>query len=289
MSTDILAPLLYTKQEHSPNQQSTSYTELFAAWFTLTSEQKNLANQFADEFYFAVRIIDDVQDNTLKRNGKPTANAIYGNPLTINAGMIATVQLMKRLTEFKNEKVTEVFIEEFNRMWEGQGQQLQWTTCPSLAEVIQMSEKKGVLASIFGRMLCALSGNNDAQYISLLRKLNVLLQIENDIDGTSALRDITEGQYNFVTTYAILKEKELHGTNRLEQILLLKTSDTVVLNEARNVLIETQAFEYSIAFKNNLITEIVNEVKGIGNNTFCEVILTRYGAKNFQNTWAQTW
>jgi len=252
------------------------------------NKKKNLANQFADEFYFAVRLIDDVQDNTLTRNGKPTANAVYGSPLAINAGMIATVQLMKRVNEFKNDKVTDLFIEEFNLMWEGQGQQLQWTSCPSLAEVIQMSEKKGVLASLFGRMLCALSGNNDAQYLNLFRNLNVLLQIENDIDGTSTLRDITEGQYNFVTTFAILKEKELHGTNRLEQILLSKTSDAAVLNEARNILVETQAFEYSITFKNKLITEIVNEVKLIGNNTFCEEILIRYGVKNLK-AWALAW
>jgi len=288
MSTEVLAPLSYTKQEHSQNQQSVSYSELFKAWFTITDEQKNLANQFADEFYFAVRLIDDVQDNTLTRNGKPTANAVYGSPLAINAGMIATVQLMKRVNEFKNDKVTELFIEEFNLMWEGQGQQLQWTSCPSLAEVIQMSEKKGVLASLFGRMLCALSGNNDAQYLNLFRNLNVLLQIENDIDGTSTLRDITEGQYNFVTTFAILKEKELHGTNRLEQILLSKTSDAAVLNEARNILVETQAFEYSITFKNKLITEIVNEVKLIGNNTFCEEILIRYGVKNLK-AWSLAW
>lgn len=288
MSTEVLAPLSYTKQEHSQNQQSVSYSELFKAWFTITDEQKNLANQFADEFYFAVRLIDDVQDNTLTRNGKPTANAVYGSPLAINAGMIATVQLMKRVNEFKNDKVTDLFIEEFNLMWKGQGQQLQWTSCPSLAEVIQMSEKKGVLASLFGRMLCALSGNNDAQYLNLFRNLNVLLQIENDIDGTSTLRDITEGQYNFVTTFAILKEKELHGTNRLEQILLSKTSDAAVLNEARNILVETQAFEYSITFKNKLITEIVNEVKLIGNNTFCEEILIRYGVKKLK-AWALAW
>jgi geranylgeranyl pyrophosphate synthase len=288
MSTEVLAPLSYTKQEHSQNQQSVSYSELFKAWFTITDEQKNLANQFADEFYFAVRLIDDVQDNTLTRNGKPTANAVYGSPLAINAGMIATVQLMKRVNQFKNDKVIDLFIEEFTLMWEGQGQQLQWTSCPSLAEVIQMSEKKGVLASLFGRMLCALSGNNDAQYLNLFRNLNVLLQIENDIDGTSTLRDITEGQYNFVTTFAILKEKELHGTNRLEQILLSKTSDAAVLNEARNILVETQAFEYSITFKNKLITEIVNEVKLIGNNTFCEEILIRYGVKNLK-AWALAW
>jgi geranylgeranyl pyrophosphate synthase len=288
MSTEVLAPLSYTKQEHSQNQQSVSYSELFKAWFTITDEQKNLANQFADEFYFAVRLIDDVQDNTLTRNGKPTANAVYGSPLAINAGMIATVQLMKRVNQFKNDKVIDLFIEEFTLMWEGQGQQLQWTSCPSLAEVIQMSEKKGVLASLFGRMLCALSGNNDAQYLNLFRNLNVLLQIENDIDGTSTLRDITEGQYNFVTTFAILKEKELHGTNRLEQILLSKTSDAAVLNEARNILVETQAFEYSITFKNKLITEIVNEVKLIGNNTFCEEILIRYGVKNLK-AWARAW
>jgi len=53
-------------------------------------------------------------------------------------------------------------------------------------------------------------------------------------------------------------------------------------------LVETQAFEYSITFKNKLITEIVNEVKLIGNNTFCEEILIRYGVKNLK-AWALAW
>jgi len=42
MSTEVLAPLSYTKQEHSQNQQSVSYSELFKAWFTITDEQKKL-------------------------------------------------------------------------------------------------------------------------------------------------------------------------------------------------------------------------------------------------------
>jgi len=279
MSTDILAPLNYVKQVKESQTSSVTYTQLFASWFHLTSEQAQLANKFAKEFYYAVRIIDDVQDHTLQRNGKPTANAVYGDPLTINAGMIATVQLMKLLTEFNNAKVTEIFLDEFNRMWEGQGEQLQWSACPSLDEVIKMSEKKGVLATMFGRMLCALAGKDDTPYVNLFRKINLFLQVENDISGTAALRDITEGQYNFVTTYAIQKEKEHQGSNTLEQILKSRTTDEALLNKAKDKLIEVAAFEFSYAYKDNLLQDIISEIKAIGGNQFAEEMFTEFGSK----------
>jgi len=178
-------------------------------------------------------------------------------------------------------------------MWEGQGEQLQWTQdkrCPSLDEVVKMSEKKGVMVSLFGRFLCALSKKDDSQFIELFKKFNTLLQIENDIAGTDTLRDITEGQYNFVITYAIQEEKRVNNasTSRLEQILLTKTSEQKDLNEARYILISTGAFEFSNKYIIKLMREIMDSTKQIGGNKFCEEIMTVYGTKKLVH-WGIHW
>jgi len=216
---------------------------------------------------------------------------VFGVPLTINAGMLATTQLMERLLEFNNEKAMRVFLEEFKFMWEGQGEQLQWTenkTCPSLNEVIKMAEKKGIMVSLFGRFLCAIAGKDDAQFRELFKKFNLILQVENDISGTADLRDITEGQYNFVTAYAIQQEKKVNGTSRLEQILLSKTTDQNELNEARNILISTGAFEFSNDFRTSIMSDIITCTKAIGGNQFCEDTMTMYGTKKLSG-WHRTW
>jgi len=138
------------------------------------------------------------------------------------------------------------------------------------------------MVTLFGRILCALSGRDDSPYKKMFTKFNVLLQIENDITGTSDLKDITEGQYNFLTSYAIEQERILKSSNRLEQILLSKTTDAKLLNEARDILIETGAFEFSNEYKNKILSEIINETKSIGGNKFCEDVLNIYGTKQLQ-------
>jgi len=285
-----LSPLVYT-QQIANKKDNVTYTQLFASWFPISDLQTTLCNQLFNEFYYAVRLIDDVQDETKISNGKPTANAVFGVPLTINAGMIATTQIMERLLQFNNTSAMRVFLDEFKLMWEGQGEQLQWNhdkKCPSLDEVIKMSEKKGIMVSLFGRFLCAISGKDDTVYRELFKKFNLLLQVENDIAGTADLRDIIEGQYNFVTTYAIQKEKKLSNISRLEQILLSKTTDEVQLNEARDILISTGAFEFSNQFRLNTMNEILECTKEIGGNKFCEDIITLYGTKKL-HVWEIKW
>jgi len=217
----------------------------------------------------------------------------FGVPLTINDGMLSTTQLMQHLLEFNDTQAMKIFLEEYKLMWEGQGEQLQWTQdkrCPSLDEVVKMSEKKGVMVSLFGRFLCALSKKDDSQFVELFKKFNILLQIENDIAGTATLRDITEGQYNFVIAYAIQEQKKVNNssTSRLEQILLTKTSDQKDLNEARDILVSTGAFEFSNNYKINLMREIIDSTKQIGGNKFCEELMTVYGTKKLIH-WGIHW
>jgi geranylgeranyl pyrophosphate synthase len=282
--TSILIPIVSTLQYI---ESSVSYAKLFKSWFPISNEQAELCSTLYEKFYCAVRLIDDVQDETLvNKNGKPTANTIFGVPLAINAGMLATVQLMNHILEFKNDKVTQVFLDEFKIMWEGQGEQLQWTKdakCPSKDEVVLMSQKKGVLVTLFGRILCALCSRDDSVYRNLFNKFNLLLQIENDLEGTASLKDITEGQYNFITAYAVEQERILKASNRLEQILLSKTTDEKLLNEARTILIETGAFEFTNEYKNKILYEIINETKVIGGNQFCEDVLKVYGTKKLKS------
>jgi len=287
-----LTPLVYT-QQNVPKTDGVTYTKLFASWFPITKDQASLCNELFEEFYLTVRLIDDVQDETRIRNGKPTANVIFGVPLTINDGMLSTTQLMQHLLEFNDTQAMKIFLEEYKLMWEGQGEQLQWTQdkrCPSLDEVVKMSEKKGVMVSLFGRFLCALSKKDDSQFVELFKKFNILLQIENDIAGTATLRDITEGQYNFVIAYAIQEQKKVNNssTSRLEQILLTKTSDQKDLNEARDILVSTGAFEFSNNYKINLMREIIDSTKQIGGNKFCEELMTVYGTKKLVH-WGIHW
>jgi len=288
--TSTLHPLAYTQQINTAAEKTTvTYSQLFYSWFPISQLQEKLCSDLYSDFYYAVRLIDDVQDETNYRNGKPTSNIVFGIPLTINAGMLATVQLMQRILEFKNDKVTEVFLDEFKLMWEAQGEQLKWNKdrqCPSLEELANMSIKKGVLVTLFGRILCALCGKDESGFLNMFRNFNLLLQVENDMDGTASLRDVTEGQYNFVTSYAIQQELKLKGSNKFEQILLSKTNDEKSLNEARNILIETESFEFCYEFRNKLLLEIIAETKRIGGNNFCEELLITCGGEKL-HTWGK--
>jgi len=103
-----LSPLVYT-QQNVPKTDGITYTKLFASWFPISQEQARLCNVLFEKFYLTVRLIDDVQDETRIRNGKPTANVIFGVPLTINDGMLSTTELMQHLLEFNDTQAVKIF------------------------------------------------------------------------------------------------------------------------------------------------------------------------------------
>jgi len=292
MTTEVLQAFDYAGKVWNSKKISAdgvSVYDLFYSWFPINEQDKPKFESILLRSLHFGSLLDNIQDNTPSRNGKPTAHMVYGVPVTLNSGVVGLADILLDVASFNNQRFTQVFLEEFKDIYVGQGMQLQWNAdkkCPSLEEVVDICSKKGACLSLGGRMLAALAGvKDDAKFIPILKKLNTAIQVANDIDGCADLRDIKEGQYNFVTVYTIQQEKIATGSSRLEKILLAPEQDAKMLNDARDLMIQYKAFEFANSYVDQLTLETIQLIKEIGGNVTAEQILQLKGIRQLITVW----
>ena len=85
--------------------------------------------------------IDDIQDSSKLRRGKPVAHSIFGVAQTINSANYAYFLAQQKLSSWYSTRANDVFIEELLNLHRGQGMELHWRdtlTCPTEEEYIDM-------------------------------------------------------------------------------------------------------------------------------------------------------
>lgn len=85
-------------------------------------------------------LIDDIEDDSNLRRGKPTAHLIFGIPYTINSSNYMYFKALNCLLQL-DPKLVDVFNEEMLNLHRGQSLDLYWRenlSCPSEEEYINM-------------------------------------------------------------------------------------------------------------------------------------------------------
>lgn len=88
--------------------------------------------------------VDDIEDNSDLRRGKPVAHHIYGVPATINCANYVYFLSLQRCHALGNEKAMQVYIQEMLKLHQGQGLDIFWRDhwqCPTEDEYLDMVEK----------------------------------------------------------------------------------------------------------------------------------------------------
>jgi len=88
--------------------------------------------------------LDDIQDDSPLRRGKPAAHAVFGTAQTINSASLAIIESMNETMQLRQPEAMEIAIEELQNLHVGQGYDLYWTRhvrCPSEDEYMAMVSK----------------------------------------------------------------------------------------------------------------------------------------------------
>jgi geranylgeranyl diphosphate synthase, type III len=91
----------------------------------------------------AVARIDDIEDSSELRRGKPVAHAIYGVPATINCANYVYFLSLQKCAALQNDRAMNVYIQEMLRLHQGQGLDIYWRdqgVCPTEDEYVNMVE-----------------------------------------------------------------------------------------------------------------------------------------------------
>lgn len=228
-------------------------------------------------------IIDDIQDNSKLRRGKPTIHESYGISLAINLGnfLYFLPQLAikhSKLPDNQKRKMYDLITEEMTKIHIGQGMDILWSQnhdySISIDDYLQMcAYKTGALLSVAVKMGGILANADEFVLNELGRvaaSVGTAFQIQNDISNLKPLmegskeggEDITEGKltYMVVDTLSTATDSE---RAELERILSSKTEDNSMMSAAISIMEKNGAFSRANKLSEELISGAKSVIKGI--------------------------
>jgi geranylgeranyl diphosphate synthase type I len=231
-------------------------------------------------------MIDDIEDDSELRRGKPCTHKLLGLDVAINAGnsmyYLPMLTLMKnhdKLDVDRLNRIYEIYISEMINLSLGQAMDIAWHR--DLADADKLTEtqymqmcayKTGTLARMAAKIaavLCGASHDTVDRLGRFAEALGIAFQIQDDVlDLTTkefAARkgglgqDITEGKRSLIVIHTLEKAK-LADKKRLISILKMHTSDQKLKDDAIRIMKRYDSIEYAKQFAKKLVSESWKEV-----------------------------
>ena len=238
------------------------------------SNNDSIINEFmplVEIIHNGTLIIDDIEDNSELRRGKPCTHKIFGIDTAINAGnfMYYIPYLIIKNSKL-NEKIKlfihELIAEEMIKISFGQAMDIHWhnNNC-SVTEnqYLQMcAYKTGTLARMSAK-LGAILGDAITEKTNALGKfaesIGIAFQIQDDILNITNTKlgkdfgeDITEGKKSLIVIKTLEQANET-DKKRLIDILNLKTKNKELIKEAITIIKKYHSIKYSKKIAENIM------------------------------------
>jgi len=222
-------------------------------------------------------IVDDLEDNSEMRRGKPCLHKIFGVDIAINVGnflyFFPLLALIKNKSNFKPKvliKAYETYIQELINLGFGQGTDIYWHKGNvkeiDEKEYLQMCAfKTGCLSRMAAKLAVILSGGSDelAEKVGrVAESMGVAFQIQDDILNLTGEdfslkkgglgEDISEGKRSLLVIYTFKKSNK-KDKERLIEILNLHTTNQNLRDEAIKIIKKCGSIEYAKKAAKNIV------------------------------------
>jgi geranylgeranyl diphosphate synthase type I len=231
-------------------------------------------------------VIDDIEDSSEMRRGKPCSYKIYGSDVAINVGnamyylpLLPLMVQRAKLSPRVQRDVYEVYVQEMINLSMGQAMDITWhrgmANADSLSEgdYLQMcAYKTGTLARMAAKMAAILSGANKPLVEKLGRlaeSIGVAFQMQDDILDLTGQefakkkggvgQDITEGKRSLMVIYT-LKKATAADKKHLIEILNMHTYDQKLRDEAIALMQKYGAMEHVKQTAERMVMQSWSEV-----------------------------
>jgi len=231
-------------------------------------------------------IIDDIEDSSMVRRGKPCTYRIFGMDIAVNVGnamyYLPLLPLMEQKADIPIERlrdIYEIYVQEMINLSVGQAMDIAWHRGLANADSVKEEDylqmcayKTGTLARMAAKIAAVLSGA-EKQLVEKLgvfaESIGVAFQMQDDIlDLTGAEfakkkgglgQDITEGKRTLMVIRT-LKVAESKESKRLIEILGMHTSEQKFRDEAIAIMQKYNAFEYVRKKADSMVADSWKEV-----------------------------
>jgi len=232
-------------------------------------------------------MVDDIEDASDYRRGKPCTYKIYGIDIAINAGnsmyylpLLPLLENSGRVSQHKLCKIYEIYVQEMINLSIGQAMDIAWHRGLANADKIGEKDylqmcayKTGTLARMSARIAAVLSDANEELVEKLghfAESIGVAFQMQDDILDLTGKeftdkkggrgKDITEGKRSLIVIHT-LKVAGSRDKERLIEILSLHTSGQTLRDEAIAVMQKYGSIDYVKRFAANIVEKSWKEVE----------------------------
>lgn len=222
-----------------------------------------------DLLHNASLIIDDIEDKSIMRRGKKCVHLLYGEDLTINAGISLMVFPLNQILLTVKDKIAKgeiasTYINELTSIHVGQGWDIEMK-CNRIPEIQTYIDtvlcKTGVCPRMIVKMvklyieyfLKIKTGDLFNKVLDLCDDFSIAFQIWDDLmnlvpstvskNKNKIGEDISEGKLTIMVLHSLkgnFKNKE-----RLKEILLMNTKDQNLIDEAIWIMKKNGSIKYS--------------------------------------------
>ncbi|KAK6966826.1 isoprenoid synthase domain-containing protein [Favolaschia claudopus] len=267
------------------------FVEALNFWMQLPPDALNSISKTLNIVLNAWLLIDDIEDGTHLRRGKPVAHSIFGIPQTFNAGSQAFFLAQQEILSMEEssdaiQTMLKAFTDEMVAIHRGQGLEILWREtfrCPTEDEYVLMVADK---TSSFFRMMaklmqtCAGAQNADVDFTPLANVIGIFIQIRDDyVNLTSPAysarkgfaEDLSEGKFSFPILHGIHANPT---DTRILEALKQRPTDP---SEKIPIIDYLKAETHSLAYTQNVL-EILerqarDEIGRVGGNPMLEKII----------------
>ncbi|GKZ79838.1 geranylgeranyl pyrophosphate synthase [Aspergillus niger] len=149
-------PIDYLRSVPSKNIRGTIIQAL-NLWLNAPESAATQVEDLIGHLHDSSLLLDDIQDNSELRRGRPTAYRVFGVAQTINAATHALTQAFKKVVPLMKPGTSNGFFDELRNLHVGQAMDLHWTRSgyrPSIAEYLEMNGlKAGALFCLASNLL----------------------------------------------------------------------------------------------------------------------------------------
>lgn len=228
-------------------------------------------------------MIDDVEDASEIRRGKPCTYKLFGLDIAINTGnvmyylpLLALIKNKDKLPMEKQNRIYEIYLQEMIRLSFGQAMDIAWHKGLAKANEKQYLQmciyKTGTLARMAAKMAAVLAGASDDTVERMGRfaeTIGVAFQIRDDVldlvgeefaERKGGLgQDITEGKRSLMVIHTLEKARPA-DKKRLLKILDMHTTDQKLRDEAISIIKKYGSIKYAKEFARSMIDESWKEI-----------------------------
>ncbi|KIK02501.1 hypothetical protein K443DRAFT_677580 [Laccaria amethystina LaAM-08-1] len=267
--------------------------EAFNTWLNVPMDKLLVITKVVNMLHAASLMVDDIEDDSQLRRGKPVAHKIYGIPQTINTANYVYFLAYQELFALRNNPTTSpprkdldaLVTEELLSLHRGQGLEILWRDslqCPSEEEYISMVNNKtgGLLRMGVKIMMACGTTNIDVDYVPLVNLIGVFFQIRDDLMNLQSTEytsnkgfaeDLTEGKFSFPVVHGI------HADTSNRQILNVlqkrPTTPTLKVHTISYLKDHTKSFEYTLSVLKVLEIKTRAEIARLGGNAGLDRIM----------------